>query len=100
MRHRAAGDGPLLVQEAVLTVIADLPAAAPHSAPPSSVVDAHAHHSREASAAKPAVVVPMGGVFADTEPIFLQVDGEAYKVYALRRLEIRFKARARLVSFL
>ena len=51
------------------------------------------------SAPLPPIRVPMGGVFADSDPIFLQVDGEGYKVFALRSLEIKFRARARLVTF-
>lgn len=43
--------------------------------------------------------VPMGGVYADSDPLFLQIDGEGYKVYALRSLDIRWRARARLVTF-
>lgn len=45
------------------------------------------------------LIVPMGGDFADTEPTFVQVDGEGYKVFALRRLELSFFARALMVSF-
>jgi hypothetical protein len=45
------------------------------------------------------LVVPMGGEFADTEPTFVQVDGEGYKVFALRRLELAFCARALMVTF-
>jgi hypothetical protein len=41
----------------------------------------------------------MGGRLADTEPTYLQVDGEAYKVYGLRRLELRWRGRARMVAF-
>ena len=45
------------------------------------------------------LVVPMGGEFGDTEPTFVQVDGEGYKVFALRRLELSFCTRARMVTF-
>lgn len=45
------------------------------------------------------LVVPMGGEFGDTEPAFVQVDGEGYKVFALRRLELAFTARALMVTF-
>jgi len=38
-------------------------------------------------------------LYADTEPVFIQVDGEGYKVFALRELRLTFKARANLVSF-
>ncbi|RYG57467.1 hypothetical protein EON66_00335 [archaeon] len=44
------------------------------------------------------LVVPQGGLYADTEPTFVQVDGESYKVFGLRSLDIAYKAKARLVS--
>jgi hypothetical protein len=40
-----------------------------------------------------------GRAFADSEPVFVQVDGEAYKVFGLRSVALHFKARARMVSF-
>lgn len=41
-----------------------------------------------------------GRAFADTEPVFIQIDGEGYKVYGLRSVSVAFKTKARMVTFL
>jgi hypothetical protein len=74
---------------------------APASLPLAAAVGATPAAARAPPAPAPAPlrVVPMGGALGDTDPLYVQVDGEAYKVYGLRRLELRWRGRARLVAF-
>jgi hypothetical protein len=64
--------------------------------PPSPLQD-RAQHGDPAVQGDPSHVL-QGGSFSDTEPIFLQVDGEGYKIFALRQVSLTFRARANLVS--
>ena len=53
---------------------------------------------RGAPDGEPGARVKLGGVFADSAPSYLQVDGEAYKVFGLRTLEVAHRSRAMLVK--
>jgi hypothetical protein len=92
LRHR--GGAPSHITEAANSLVA---ASDSSSIPPTATAPASSATAGR-GAGRP-LIVPMGGDFADTEPTFVQVDGEGYKVFALRRLELSFCARALMVTF-
>lgn len=83
----------------------------PSTATGAAVRGVHASRSpskASSSAAAPAAVVasppqppagPRRVLSPDSEPIFIQVDGEAYKVFGLKRVHISYACKASMVTF-
>lgn len=55
--------------------------------------------SSAAAGAPSSMMAIQGRAFSETEPIYIQIDGESFKVFGLRSLKLKFKAKARMVTF-